>query len=159
MGTFSINEGVVIRGRTALSWHIVSRAFAPCKGIRIPESRNFLLVESGILGFGIRNPALGIRNPTKDWNPESKLPKDVLQIGLSYSLERKAIYGKPPQSICLNVMTYSVILAYLVSKPYFTSSIWKVNVTVSEVTLAHERLAGSQNSEVFEGIQRSLFKV
>ena len=38
--------------------------FAPCKGIRIPESRNFLLVESGILGFGIRNPALRIRNPT-----------------------------------------------------------------------------------------------
>ena len=49
--------------------------FAPCKGIRIPESRNFLLVESGILGFEIRNPALGIRNPTKDWNPESNLLK------------------------------------------------------------------------------------
>ena len=49
--------------------------FAPCKGIRIPESRNFLLLESGILGFGIRNPALGIRNPTKDWNPESDLLK------------------------------------------------------------------------------------
>ena len=48
---------------------------APCKGIRIPESRNFLLVQSGILGFGIRNPALGIRNPTKDWNPESNLLK------------------------------------------------------------------------------------
>ena len=84
--------------------------FAPCKGIRIPQSRNFLLVESGILGFGIRNP-------TKDWNPESKLPKDPLQIGLSYSLERKTIYGKPPQGVCLNMMTYSVISAYLVSKP------------------------------------------
>ena len=48
---------------------------APCKGIRIPESRNFLLLESGILGFGIRNPAIRIRNPTKDWNPESKLLK------------------------------------------------------------------------------------
>ena len=48
---------------------------APCKGIRIPESRNFLLLESGILGFGIRNPALRIRNPTKDWNPESNLLK------------------------------------------------------------------------------------
>ena len=35
-----------------------------CKGIRIPESRNFLLVESGILGFGIRNPAPRLRNPT-----------------------------------------------------------------------------------------------
>jgi len=48
---------------------------APCKGIRIPESTNFVLVESGILGFGIRNPALRIRNPTKDWNPESNLLK------------------------------------------------------------------------------------
>ena len=76
-----------------------------------------MLVESGILDFGIRNPALGIRNPTKDWNPESKLPKDLLQIGLSYSLERKAIYGKPPQGIWLNVTTYSVISAYLVKKP------------------------------------------
>ena len=48
---------------------------APCKGIRIPESTNFVLVESGILGFGIQNPALRIRNPTKDWNPESNLLK------------------------------------------------------------------------------------
>ena len=46
------------------------------------EIREFLIVESemqenfpvesGILGFGIWNIALGIRNPTKDWNPESK---------------------------------------------------------------------------------------
>ena len=28
----------------------------------------FLLVESEILGFGIRNPALRIRNPANDWN-------------------------------------------------------------------------------------------
>ena len=45
---------------------------APCKGIRIPESRKFLLVESGILGFGIQNTAQGIRNPTNVWNPECK---------------------------------------------------------------------------------------
>ena len=47
-----------------------------------PESGKFLLVESGIreilpvesgvLGFGIRNIALRIGNPTNDWNPESK---------------------------------------------------------------------------------------
>ena len=42
------------------------------KGIRILEPGKFLLVESGILGFGIRNTAQGIRNPTNDWNPESK---------------------------------------------------------------------------------------
>ena len=43
--------------------------FRPMLGI--PESEKFLLVESKILGFGIRNTAQGIRNPTIDWNPES----------------------------------------------------------------------------------------
>ena len=37
-----------------------------------PESGNVLLVEFGILGFGIRNTVQGIRNPTDDCNPESK---------------------------------------------------------------------------------------
>ena len=46
--------------------------YPPCKATRIPESFKFLLVESGIRGFGIRNTAQRIRNPTKDWNPESK---------------------------------------------------------------------------------------
>ena len=41
-------------------------------GIRNPESGKFLLLESEILGFGIRNTAIGIRNPTYDWNLESK---------------------------------------------------------------------------------------
>ena len=36
------------------------------------ESRKVLLVESGILDFGFRNTAQGIRNPTKDWNLEFK---------------------------------------------------------------------------------------
>ena len=36
--------------------------------------------KSGILGFGIRNTAQGIRNPINDWNPISKNPesKDIL---------------------------------------------------------------------------------
>ena len=46
--------------------------FAPCKVMRIPESGKFFLVKSRILGFGIWNTAQGIRNPTKDWNPEAK---------------------------------------------------------------------------------------
>ena len=36
------------------------------------EFENILLVELKILGFGIRTTAQGIRNPTNDWNPESK---------------------------------------------------------------------------------------
>ena len=57
-------------------------SIVPYKGIWIPESGKILLMESGILeillveseilGLGIRNTTQGIRNPTKDWNPESK---------------------------------------------------------------------------------------
>ena len=43
---------------------------APCKGIQIPVK--ILPVESGILGFGIRNTAQVIQNSPNDWNPESK---------------------------------------------------------------------------------------
>ena len=37
----------------------------------IPESGKFLLVESGIQGFGIQNRAQVLGNPTKEWNLES----------------------------------------------------------------------------------------
>ena len=36
---------------------ICLQCLAQCKAIRIPESRKFLVVESGILGIGIQNPA------------------------------------------------------------------------------------------------------
>ena len=63
---------------TELIWKTVhGYHFVPCKGIWIPESAKFLVksgirekLECGILGFGIRNTALRIRNPTSDWNPE-----------------------------------------------------------------------------------------
>ena len=54
-------------------WRAVSKqCIAPCNGIRIPECGKFLFMESGILGFGIRNTAQGIRNHTNDCNLESK---------------------------------------------------------------------------------------
>lgn len=37
-----------------------------------PHTGNILLVESGILGFGIWNTAQGNRNLTNDWNSKSK---------------------------------------------------------------------------------------
>ena len=40
--------------------------------MQIPESRKFLLVKSGILGFGFRNPAKGNQNHANDCNPECK---------------------------------------------------------------------------------------
>ena len=42
----------------------------PHKGIGNPAK--FLLVESGIPGFGVRNTAQGIGTPTNEKNPESK---------------------------------------------------------------------------------------
>ena len=44
-----------------------------------PESRKIL--ESGILGFGIRNAAQGMHNPTKDWNPEAMFYWQRLKSG------------------------------------------------------------------------------
>ena len=44
--------------------------FKPCCGIRNPESQKILLMESGILSFGIRNTDQGIWNPNNDRNPE-----------------------------------------------------------------------------------------
>ena len=50
--------------------------------MRIPECQKFLLVESGILGFGIRNTAQGIKNPSNHWNPESKVP--LIKTGIQH---------------------------------------------------------------------------
>ena len=61
---------------------VASACVAPCKGIRIPESEKIWLVKSGILGSGIRNTAQGIRNPTNDWNPESKI--SMTNSGIQY---------------------------------------------------------------------------
>ena len=36
-----------------------------------PQSGKLFLLEHKILGFGFRNTALGTRNPTNEWNPES----------------------------------------------------------------------------------------
>lgn len=37
-----------------------------------PGIQKFVLLKSGTLGFGIRNTAQRIRNPSNDWSPESK---------------------------------------------------------------------------------------
>ena len=46
--------------------------FSQRKGIQFSEFGKIFLVKSGILGFGIRNTASGIRNTTNYWNRESK---------------------------------------------------------------------------------------
>ena len=53
---------------------------APCKVIRIPESGKFLLVESGIMGSGIQNPAFGVQDPAKKGiqNPLTENPFQIV---------------------------------------------------------------------------------
>ena len=46
--------------------------FSQYKRIQFSEFGKILLVKSGILGFGIRSTASGIRNSTNYWNRESK---------------------------------------------------------------------------------------
>jgi len=72
-------------------WWILDQSFAPCKGILIPESKKFLPVESGILGFGIWNTAQGIGNPTKDWDPESTFHGQRNLESTAWSPESKTV--------------------------------------------------------------------
>ena len=46
------------------------------------ESRKIFLLESGMLGFGIRNTGQGVRSPSNDWNPESKNGIKYLNSGI-----------------------------------------------------------------------------
>ena len=48
------------------------RFFTPCRGMRIPETGKFFLMESGIPGSGIRSAAQTIQNPTNGSNPGCK---------------------------------------------------------------------------------------
>ena len=59
----SVDESVNIKLKQRSSNFL----FTPSKVIRIPESVKFLLMESGILGFGIRNSTKNL-NPANDWN-------------------------------------------------------------------------------------------
>ena len=60
--------------------------FAPCKGIRNPESNIFMPLESEIRSFGIRNPVPGIRNPTRGIrNPTSSITMES-RSGMYYAV-------------------------------------------------------------------------
>ena len=63
---------ILFRPKLQKPQSFANRCLASCKGIGIPASGKFLRVESGILGHRIRSTAQGIRNPSNNWNPESK---------------------------------------------------------------------------------------
>ena len=60
-----------------------TRGVAPGKGIRIPESWKFLLVESGILGFGIWKYSSSfklIRKTVKPQNESTETAEKKLRV-------------------------------------------------------------------------------
>ena len=64
-----------LTGRYRVELNVLVPYLAQCKGIQIPQSGKFWLVESGILGFEIRNTAQGVKNPSstdKYRDPESQ---------------------------------------------------------------------------------------
>ena len=68
---FYLLPEIVEKGKTR-AWLQTPPLLAPCRGNLDYGLRKYFLLKSGILGFGIRNTAQRIWNPTKDWNPESK---------------------------------------------------------------------------------------
>ena len=68
------------------------------------ECVKFLLVESGILGFGIRNTAQVIRNPTNDWSLESKF---YLQRLKSSTWNPESMAWNPESKTVLDSLTWA----------------------------------------------------
>ena len=60
------------------------------RDLRFRNQGNFLLVESGIQGnfvCGIRKAVQGVRNPSNEWNPESKFHYQRLEYS-TWNLRR-----------------------------------------------------------------------
>lgn len=49
-----------------------------------------LLIESWILGFGIRKTAQGIQDPTNHWNPEPKFHRQIIPSTAIRGMESKS---------------------------------------------------------------------
>ena len=98
-------------------------SIAPCKGIRIPKSGNVLLVGSGILGFGIRNTAQWIWNPTENWNPESNFNFQRLESSIwnpestVWNAESKAVLD------CLTLVNLAVMLSNMSFITWFVTCV------------------------------------
>ena len=83
-------------------------SFALCEGIEIPESKKIFAcgirnpkflarsacgIHNSELSIGIWNTAQGIRNPTKNYNPESKFPSTLNPESTAWNPEYKTLLG------------------------------------------------------------------
>ena len=104
---FVFLKNVLLCNNSFLGLQIASAYFAPRKGIQIPDSGRLLLVESGILGFAIRNTSQEFRNPIKDRNPESKFLWQRLKFSV-LNLEPTA--WNPESKTVLDSLTWWALL-------------------------------------------------
>ena len=79
---------MTVLGLTVAMWQTISQTLHLITVSQLPAAalsqsyQKTLLVESGILGFGIWKTAQGIRNPTSDWNPKIQVP--LTKTGIQY---------------------------------------------------------------------------
>ena len=105
--------------------------------MRIPECEKFLHVESGLLGFGIRNTAEVLRIPDNNWNPESKFHLKLirnprarnpeLKTILDYLTWRDRIIGRRGEPAPYKLSSVSMVLNTKCKSPIFWSAVWHRN--------------------------------
>ena len=81
--SFSVSWGIWLTGASTV-WKVGLGLNCPVWGNADSGFRNILLVESGILSFGMRNIAEGIQNSTNDWNSGVQNPSSTKKNGINY---------------------------------------------------------------------------
>ena len=80
-----------------------------------------LFIESGILGFGTRNPAQGFRNLANNWNPESKSYWQRIRNPCStWTPESKTVLDYLTWGEVLKVVRFSDICIHFLQTPLLT---------------------------------------
>ena len=112
----------------------IRQDIAPGKGIRIPESEKSLVVDSGILGFGIQNTAQGIRNPTAIGiqNPSSTDGEGIQYL-------ESGIHGVKSMREMMDLVRCSPFTQFLTMCRAATSCLWNAVFCTHTNTAATER--------------------
>ena len=122
--------GPLFRGKLVCEHYV-----APCKVIRIPKSRKFLLVESGILGIGIQNPAFGTQNPTKKWIQDPFLENPFSWKSISSRIN--GFHAHPHNPVMLKHRLHTVQTALISPKNFDCySSLLPLNPRAKMITSA-----------------------
>ena len=103
---FSVSWGIRLTGASTV-WKFGLVLNYPVWGNPDSTFRKIVLVESGILGFGMRNIAQGIQNSTNDWNsgvPESKFHWEKRE---SSSWNREFTVWNPESGTVLDSLTWA----------------------------------------------------